>query len=279
MDLSIIILNYRTKGLVRQALRGVLLAEPRGSYEVIVVDNASHDGCLDLVAREFPWVIRIASAKNCGFGAGNNLGMRAARGRFVLLMNPDIAVFSGQIDALLDFMAAHPRVGVVGPRLANPDGGVQDSCRRFPRLFTPIYRRTKLGQLPHARQQLDHFLMHDASRTASMPVDWLLGACLLLRREVLPDVGMFDENFFLYFEDLDFCRRCWQRGWEVWYVTTAVPVHYHQRLSASLSGVSAVLHPATWQHIRSAFHYYRKYAGLPLPKLSPSGQEAQRGVR
>lgn len=278
MDLTIIILNYRQRGLVRQCLRGVLRSKPRCSYEVIVVDNHSSDGCLDMVAEEFPWVARIASPVNGGYSAGNNLGIRSAGGRYVLILNPDIALLSGQLDALVEFMNSHPRVGVVGPRLTYPFGGAQESCRRFPPLFIPLYRRTLLGRLRSVQRKLDAFLMRDFSHAESRPVDWLMGACLLVRRETFRDVGLFDEKFFLYFEDLDFCRRCWESGWEVWYVAHAAPVHYHQRLSAHGGRLTAALNRATWYHLRSAVRYYRKYAGKRFPVSSPSGQEEARGV-
>jgi len=272
MDLSIIILNYRQQRLVRQCLRGILMAEPRCRYEVIVVDNDSGDGCLEMVAKQFPWVMCIANSRNCGFGAGNNRAIAQARGDYVFIVNPDITLFLGQIDELVDFLRSHPRVGAAGPRLVNPDGSAQDSCRRFPRFITPLYRRTWVGRLPFARRQLENFLMRDFNHRETIPVDWLMGACLMVRRQTFEEVGFFDEHFFLYYEDLDFCRRCWAAGWEVWYVATATPVHYHQRLSAGSGGVSAFFHRAAWSHIRSALQYYRKYRRQRLPGGSPSGK-------
>lgn len=279
MDLSIIILNYRLRGLVRQCLRGILMAEPRASYEVIVVDNHSGDGCLEMCAAQFPWVVTVASDANRGFGAGNNLGIAKASGSAILVLNPDIALFPGQIDALLACLHTHPRAGIVGPQLCYPDGTTQDSCFRFPRLFSPLYRRTWVGRLPFARRELDRFLMRDYHRTVPQSVDWLMGACLLLRRAALNEVGRFDERFFMYFEDLDLCRRSWQLGWEVWYVPAARLVHYHQRQSAEHGGFSALWYPPARQHLRSALAYYRKYRGDPWPPASPSGQGAGAGVR
>ena len=275
MDVSIVVLNYRSRALVRQCLRGVLVAQPRCRYEVIVVDNDSGDGCLAMVAEQFPWVVRVQSRTNRGFGAGNDLGIARARGRYVMILNPDIALFPGQIDDLVSFMDAHPRAGVAGPRLLYPDGAAQESCRRFPSFLMPVYRRTVLGHLPGPRRQLERFLMNDFDHAEHRMVDWLMGACLIARRDVLEQLGGFDEKFFLYFEDLDLCRRCWDAGWQVWYVASASPVHYHQRLSAG-DGVSALFKPAAWQHLRSAVRYYRKYASMPLPAASPSGLDSRR---
>ncbi len=279
VDLSIIILNYRQRNLVRQCLRGILLSQPRVSYEVWVVDNASGDGCLEMVADFFPWVQRISSPVNRGFSAGMNLGLRRARGAAVMLLNPDIALFPGQVDALWEFLQAHPRAGVVGPRLLHPDGSIQASCRRFPRLFTPVYRRTVLGRLPTMRQRLDWFLMRDDDHRAARPVDWLIGACLLARRQTLADAGAFDERFFLYFEDLDFCRRAWDAGWEVWYAPHVAPVHYYHRQSAEHRGLTALLYRPGRHHLRSALRYYRKYFRQPLPQASPSGHGLNAGVQ
>ncbi|MDD5110146.1 MAG: glycosyltransferase family 2 protein [Patescibacteria group bacterium] len=278
-DISVVILNYRQRGLVRQCLRGVLLSKPRCSYEVIVVDNHSHDRCLEMVAEQFPWAVRLQSPVNGGFSAGNNLGIRTARGRYILILNPDIALLEGQLDALLEFCESHPRVGVVGPRLTYPLGAPQESCRRFPQLFIPLYRRTLLGRLPSVQRKLDAFLMRDFNHAECRPVDWLMGACLLVRRETFDAVGLFDEKYFLYYEDLDFCRRCWDAHWEVWYVAHVAPVHYHQRLSAHGGRLTAVVaNRAAWHHLRSALRYYGKYARKSFPVSSPSGQEAARSV-
>lgn len=279
MDLSIIILNYRQRELVKQCLRGVMLAQPRCAYEVIVVDNDSRDGCLEMVARLFPWAARVASPKNRGFGAGNNLGIQHASGEYCLILNPDIALFAGQVDGLLEFLRSHANVAVAGPRLLYPDGSTQESGRRFPRWHIPAFRRTMLGRLPVGRRLLDHFLMRDMDLTVSQPVDWLMGACLMLRRQTFTVLGGFDERYFLYFEDLDLCRRVWQAGGEVWYVTTVRPVHYHARSSAAVPLLLSPGNANARHHLASWLRYVLKYRGQALPPGSPSGQAQRRGVK
>ena len=231
-DLSIIIVNYKSKGLLKQCVRGVKLLPLKLNYEIIVVDNNSQDSSVKMMKEFFPEVKLIASPENKGFAAGINLGLREARGKYIMTLNPDIAVFEGSIEKMYDYLEKHLEVAVLGPRLTSPDGTRQVSCYRFPRYLTPIYRRTPLGNLPFAKKSLRHYLMLDTDTAKIMPVDWILGACMFVRAEAIKKVGLMDERFFLYFEDVDWCRRFWQSGFKVMYFYESEMVHYHQRLSA-----------------------------------------------
>ncbi len=268
MILSILILNYKTKGLLKQCLRGILDSRLPIDHEIIVVDNASGDGSVDMVRQLFPSVQMIASPTNLGFAAGVNLGWRRATGEFVLILNTDVAIFREAVVRLLDYAHAHPRVGLAAPRLINPDGSPQYSCYRFPNRWIPALRRTFLGRLPGGRALLQRYLMSDWDHTDNRPVGWVLGACMLIRRTALEQVGPFDQRFFLYFEDVDLCRRLWQADWEVHYVAEAELVHYHRRLSAESPGLQGVFSYPTRVHIRSAMKYFAKYAGAPSPPHS-----------
>jgi len=286
MDLSIVILNYKQKGLVKQCVKGILAAAPKLKYEVIVVDNDSRDGCLRAVRGLFetespapfttpsllkklesplPPLVTIQSNQNKGFAGGNNLGIAKARGKYVMIMNPDIAIVAAGLEKMVEFMENNARVGIIGPKLINPDGSIQDSCRRFPSLPMPIFRRTFLGKLPLAKEKLDYYLMKDFNHSRSAPVDWLFGACLLIRRSVLEKIGSFDERFFVYFEDLDFCRRCWEKDFQVYYFAEVEMVHYHQRLSAEKSGILGIFDKAGRVHLMSGLKYFAKYLGAKLP--------------
>ena len=289
LDLSLVILNYKQKGLVRQCLKGILSAQPRLKYEIIVVDNNSQDGCLAAVKQLFtpgqaeaalpeslfkklesppPALITIPSATNGGFALGNNLGLKRARGKYALILNPDIAVVPGVLEKMFLFMEKNPSVGIIGPKLINPDGSVQYSCRRFPSWWMPLYRRSFLGKLPIAKRGLEYYLMMDFDHNQTAPVDWLFGACLMIRRSVLEKIGPFDERFFMYFEDLDWCRRCWQADCQVYYFAAAELVHYHQRLSAERSGILGLFKKAGRIHLTSGLKYFAKYLGAPLPPRS-----------
>src|SRR5688572_24681969 len=152
---TFVTVNYKTPHLIRQLLKGVEEAGFRFSFEYILVDNASGDGTVEMVRERFPWVHVIDSPKNGGYGTGNNLALAKARGEYVLLLNPDVTVFPGEVEAWLEWMHVRPDVGISGPRVLNPDGSDQESCYRFPNLLTPVLRRTFIGRLPAARKSLD----------------------------------------------------------------------------------------------------------------------------
>ncbi|MBI2099354.1 glycosyltransferase family 2 protein [Candidatus Uhrbacteria bacterium] len=266
MDLSIVILNYKSKNMVRECLAGIRMAAPALKYEIIVVDNGSGDGVGKTLSENFPEVKFIASPENVGFAAGNNLGIRASIGRYILIMNPDIAVFAGSVEALVRYMDENKEVGLAGPKLLNPDRTVQDSVYRFPRKMTPVYRRTPFGKTPTGKQEIQRYLMKDWNHEGEAEVDWLLGACLMIRREAMEQVGLLDERFFLYFEDTDWCRRFWEKGWKVSYVPESTMVHFHRRESAESPLLSSLFKKTTQAHIRSGVKYFLKYRGKNNPR-------------
>lgn len=267
MKLSIVILNYRSPGLVRQCVRGVLKAGTACEFEIIVVDNGSHDGIIEWLAVNHPSVVTVPMSSNRGYAAGNNAGIKVAKGEYVLILNPDITVLAGAIDKLVAFMDGNSRVGIAGPKLVNADGSLQYSTYEFPSFWLPLFRRTLLGSLPSLEPRLRRYQMLDWDHRDSRPVDWLLGACLIARRTAIDHVGLMDERYFLYVEDTDWCRRFWAHGWEVWYAATVEMVHFHERLSAQKPLLSAVFSHITWIHIRSWLKYFRKWGlGLPVQK-------------
>lgn len=259
MKLSLIILNYESAGLVRECIRGIHAARLALSYEIIVVDNNSGDGVGAMLARSFPGVRFIGSPVNGGCAAGNNLGLLAAQGAYALILNPDIAVLPGAIETLVTFLDAHPDAALVAPQLVNPDGTTQLSCFRFPDPLIPILRRTPLGNLPGARRRLRAYLLTSWDHTDTRTVDWVLGACMLVRMEAVERVGLMDERFFLYFEDVDWCRRFWAAGYKIYYHPASRMVHYHRRLSAVNPGLKGILSASTRVHIVSGLRYFAKY--------------------
>ncbi|MBU0707439.1 glycosyltransferase family 2 protein [Patescibacteria group bacterium] len=262
MDLSIVILNYKSKGLTKQCLKGIALLKPRLNFETIVVDNASNDGTTEMINEEFPWVKTIKSPVNNGFAAGNNLGIRKSVGKYIMILNPDVAIFNNSLETLYNFMEENPNVGLAGPKLINPDGSVQASCRTFPTKKIIIYRRTPIGKMSGPRKILREHLMLEWKHTDNREVDWMIGACFFVRRSAMEKVGLLDERFFLYLEDVDWCRRFWHSGYKVCYVAEAEMVHYHQRLSAENPGLKGALSYATRVHIISAIKYFAKYYGV-----------------
>lgn len=259
MKLSIIILNYQSAGLTRQCVRGIMESKPALDFEVIVVDNASHDGLLPWLKEHYPQVKRVALSKNCGFAAGNNAGLRLAKGQYALVLNPDIIVLPGKLEQLVKFMDEHPQCGLAGPRLVNPNGALQYSTYKFPSFWLPIFRRTFLGNIPALTPWLKSYQMMDWDHKAARTVDWLLGACLIARQDAIAEVGLMDERYFLYVEDTDWCRRFWEKGWKVWYVANVELVHFHERLSAQKPLWSALFSQITWIHIASWIKYFFKW--------------------
>jgi len=255
MRVSIIINNYKTRGLLKQCLKGILANPPSVEFEIIVVDNNSGDGSVELVQEKFPQAKIIASEQNLGHQKGNNLGIKNSTGEYVLILNTDIAIMDNAIDKMLAFMESHLEAALVGPKLKNPDGSIQMSCLRFPRLFTPFYRRTLLGKFHFAETEIKRYLMEDFDHQSTKPVDWILGSCEMVRRSAIDEVGGMDESLFMYFGDVAWCKKFWLAGMPVYYLADCDIIHYHKRESAE----SGVLSRIFWIHIIDWIRYLLKY--------------------
>lgn len=284
-DLSVIIVSWNVRDLLRACLASLTAdavsaaagaSQPAFSTEIIVVDNASADGSATMVAAEFcsaanaaaefPTVRLIASPENRGFTGGNNQGLALAQGRYILFLNPDTVVMPGSLATMVAYMEAHPTVGALGPRLRYGDGSLQSSQRRFPTLATALFESTPFAwHWPDNRWARAYRLeddgrrMTDDGRSAGFQpatrVDWVTGAAILTRREVLDQVGGFDEGYFMYSEELDWCRRVVMAGWPIVYLPTAEIIHYEGKSSEQV--------PAA-RHIRfhrSRVRYFRKFHG------------------
>ena len=219
-DLSVSVVAYRTPELLRRCLSAL-----SPEFEVFVVDNASDDDTSDLLGTDFPWVRRIANPSNVGFGAAHNQALRLASGRYWLVLNSDAAPLPGAVRTLIDFMDANPEVAVAGPRLRYPSGDIQPARRRFPTAATLFLESTQLQRFWSDNRVLRRFYMQDRPEDVVQDVDWLVGACLCVRASAASTVGLFDERFFMYSEELDWCRRFRRAGWRVSYVSTAEVLH------------------------------------------------------
>lgn len=255
MDISIIINNYKTRGLLKQCLKGIYNNPPALDFEVIVVDNNSNDGSVELIKEQFPQTRLLASPVNLGHHRGNNLGIKNSTGKYVLIINTDIAFMDDAIVKMYRFMEEHPEVALVGPKLKNPDGSTQLSCMRFPHLLTPFYRRTFLRRFSFAQAELKKYLMEDFDHNSTVSVDWILGACELVRRSAIEKIGGMDEELFLYFGDVAWCKKFWEAGHPVYYLADCSIIHYHKRESAE----SGVFSKIFWIHIFDWIKYLIKY--------------------
>ena len=254
MTVSIVIVTYNSARVIGACLDALAADCASGLAEVIVVDNASPDDSVRVVRKGYPWATLVAGRENLGYSKGVNLGMQRARGRFLLVLNPDTVVRRGALRRLIDFVEKTPDAGIVGPKLVFHDGTVQLSCRRFYTIRVLLLRRTPLGKLFKNAGAVREHLMLDFDHDSTREVDWVLGAAMFVRREAVDNVGMMDERFFLYFEDVDWCYRMKQRGLKVYYLADAVIEHGYKRESAQ-----AVLNRSFAAHLVSLFRYYEKW--------------------
>jgi GT2 family glycosyltransferase len=250
--LSIIILSWNVRELLRKCLASLPWNDPQ--VEVIVVDAGSADGSAEVARVEFPAARLIAQTENLGYTRGNNIGLRAATGRYLLILNPDTELVGDALAQMLAYMDSHLKVGVLGPQLISADGAAQSTRRRFPTLATAFFESTWLQPLA-PRAILRHFYVEDLPNEAISDVDWVMGAALLVRREAYGQVGGLDEGFFMYSEEVDWCRRMKAAGWQVVYFPPARIIHHEGRSSEQVPAAT---------HIRfnaSKVRYFRKYHG------------------
>lgn len=222
---GIVIVNWNARECLRRSLNALRESVCGDALLVVVVDNASTDGSADMVRASFPECQVIANASNAGYACANNQGIAACASQYVLLLNPDAYVAPDTIEKLTSFMQQDCGLGALGPMLLNADGSLQYSCRAFPTLGAGLFRQTPLGALfPHNRFTAD-YLMTAWDHTTPREVDWLSGACVMLRRRALDEIGGLDESFYMYCEDVDLCRRLHRAGWKVMYLPTTSVVH------------------------------------------------------
>ena len=258
-DLTVIVVSWNVRELLRRCLASLSAspsaASPRIEIEIIVVDNASADGSADMVRAEFPQVRLIANDENRGFTAANNQGLAASQGRHLLLLNPDTEIVGDALATMVGYMDAHPRIGALGPQLRYPDGRLQPSRRRFPTFATALVESTVIQQWWPDNRLLQRYYMADTPDDAVQPADWLVGACLLVRRQAYEQIGGLDEGFFMYSEELDWCKRLKDAGWEVVYLPTATIIHHEGKSSEQVA-------PARHIYFQSSkVRYFRLHHG------------------
>ena len=246
------IVNWNTNDELRDCLTSALAAD-FGATEIIVVDNASTDGSVEMLHGEFPDVRLVRNSENLGFAKASNQGIQVSRGRYAILLNPDCVVHRGAFTQLVRFGDANPEVGIFGIRILNPDGTVFESCRRFPTLAAGIFRNAILARLFPKNPYIKEYLMADWDHSEVGEVDWVSGAALVARREMLDKIGMLDERFFMYCEDVDIAYRAKQAGWKVMYFPGATVVHLRAR-SSDQNPVRMII-----AFHRSMYAFFRKH--------------------
>lgn len=255
MDLSICIVSFKARDLLQESLRSIYATIGKLSFEIIVVDNCSEDGTVEMLKSEFPTVQLIVNDENTGYTRPNNQAMRVSKGRYLVIINPDTLVKPGAFETLAAFLDSHPEAGIVGPKVLNRDGTLQKQCRRSEaRPWDAFCYFSGLSRLyPHDKRfagylmtYLDEDLTHEAQAVS--------GSCMMIRREVIEQIGFLDEDFFAYQEDTDFCRRARLAGWKIYYNPAAQIVHF---AGEGGSGVQPFRSIYVWH--RSYYLYYRKH--------------------
>jgi len=265
MNLSIIIVHYKNPELLKLCLKSIKdnlmdkSTDPK-TLETIVVDSQAQTETEELISENFDWVKYFPFKQNIGYATGINQGLKATQQENILILNPDIIVTPGSVEKMITHLESNPAVGLLGPKLLNFNGQTQNSCFRFYKPATIAYRRTFLGKLPFAKKHLAGFNLETAKLPRITYPDWLMGSALLTTKKAVEKVGLMDERFKLYFEDVDWAKRFWENGYKVVYFPESVLLHYHIRRSkAGLDFFDVFLRKETRWHIQSAIKYFLKH--------------------
>jgi GT2 family glycosyltransferase len=255
LDISIIIINWNTKELLLGCLESIEKEDSRCEIEVIVVDNGSKDGSVEAVRDNYPRVKMIQNGQNLGFAKANNTGIAASTGRYVCLVNSDVKVLPGCFKALIGYMDKNQSIGIMGPKILWPDMSLQDSCRRLPTLWNNLCEILYLNKI-FPKSELfggEHMIFFPHDRI--IKVDGLVGCFLVIRRSALDDVGLFDERFFIYSEEIDLCKRFRESGREIVFYPDAQAIHYGRASSSQ--------DPSrfSFEQHRSRLQYWQKHSG------------------
>ncbi|MBW7882428.1 MAG: glycosyltransferase family 2 protein [Caldilineaceae bacterium] len=287
LDLAIVILNYNTVDLLRDCLHSVLQSHHTLQVGVCVVDNASQDGSVQMVEREFPHVHVIANGANVGYSAGNNAGLRwfgfggqqtppVDLPRYVLLLNPDTVLSPGALAAMVNYMDTNPRIGAAGPRVRRLDGSLDLACRRsFPTPEVSFYRMVGLSRLFPKSRRFNAYNLEYLPETAVHPVDSVVGAYMQVRREAVLDAGLLDERFFMYGEDLDWAKRIKDAGWEIWYNGAVEITHVKEAASRQSARARIDFYEAMWLFY---LKHYRQRTNWLLDKFIMLGIVGKGGL-
>jgi hypothetical protein len=253
-DLSICIVTYKTRALLAECLTSIYQNTRQTQFEIIVVDNASRDGTLEMLRDEFPAARVIANDRNAGFAKPINQALRVSQGRYALLLNNDTLVLPDALDRLVAFADAHPEIGICGPKVLSRDGTLQKQCRRsYATPWDLFCYFTGLSALFPRSPLFARYLMTYRDENETHPADAVSGSCMLIRRAVIEQIGLLDERFFAYQEDADYCFRAQRAGWQIYYYPQAQIIHY-----AGQGGSRVNPYRSIWEWHRSYFLYYRK---------------------
>ena len=250
MDLSVIIVNWSTRDLLCQCLDSLTQKVKGTEMEILVADNGSTDGSVAAVRKKFSGVRLIENRFNLGFAKANNQALSVSKGRYLLLLNPDTQVKDEAIERMLSFMNAHVETGLVGAQLLNADGSKQNSIANFPSLATELLNKSLLRWLFPEK-----FPGKERDYPGPVEVDSVIGACMLVRRETVEQVGLLDEEYFLFLEETDWCYRMKKAGWKIYHIPQAEVLHFQGKSAEAEKGKARI------EYYRSRYHFFRKNKG------------------
>jgi GT2 family glycosyltransferase len=256
---SIIITHHKTPELLDLCLKSIKETIAGIKYEIILVDNESKEEARNFIKDKHPEVKILCFTKNLGYAKLINAGISQAGGNYLLILNADIIVLDNTVQTMLDYLENHPEVGIIGPQLLDFADNVQNSCFAHPTISAILARRTFFGKTKWGREALEKFTLKKRDKDSISEVDWVQGSAMLVRKAAIKKVGLWDERFFMYFEDADWCRRFWQNKYKVVYLPGAKMYHYYQRSSRKFGIFDAIFNKYTRIHIFSAIKYFLKY--------------------
>ena len=252
IDVTLAVITWKSKGLLKQLLDSVQANISGLSHEIIVLDNHSGDGTAEMVEEEYPGVKLLKNTNNEGVAPARNKLLKAAGGRYILVLDVDTMVLPGAIETLVEVMDAHPEAAIGGPRLIYGDGRLQLSCRPFPSPMNILLEGTFLRNYFPDSSLVKNYTLEDWDHKDMREVDWMYGACLIIRRESLKKIGPFDERFFYLYEDVDLCFRAQKMGFRVMYIPQATVIHFLERER------KGIFHPRIGSHVKSILRYLIK---------------------
>lgn len=260
IKLSIIVTHYNTPELLDLCIKSIKDNVKNLEHEIIVVDGNSNEQNREFIERRHQNIKLISFEKNVGYSKIVNAGIQKASGEYILILNADIIVLENAIEEMVKFLDRHKRVGIIGPQLLDFTNNIQASCFANPNFKAIITRRTFLEKTKWGKKILDRFTVNNWDKKSIRKVDWVQGSAMMVKREAIDRVGLFDERFFMYFEDADWCRRFWQSGFEVIYLPIAKMFHYYHRSSKKFGIIiDIIFNRYTRTHIFSALKYFKKY--------------------
>jgi N-acetylglucosaminyl-diphospho-decaprenol L-rhamnosyltransferase len=254
MDLSVVIITWRMKDLIQKCLSSIFYYTKGLNFEVIVIDNFSNDGTIELIESEFSQVKLYKNKDNKGVAPARNQGIKLSSGKFILILDADMELVENSFLKLFEYMKQNSNCGIVGSKLIDQNFNLQYSCKKFPTLLAFIYRRLENFNFIKNSRTLRYHTMQDWSHNEIKEVDYLIGACQFFRREVIEKIGLYDDNIFYGPEDIDFCLRIWKSGWKVIYFPDTKIVHHEQRITKK-----NFFSKITFKHFLGILYIYRKY--------------------